>query len=183
MKTLCRLFLASLPMMPLATGAADAAKSAPPAGSARAGAAGTPAPGFSMDNCLRPFDPAATGKTSVGYQFWFADGTLAPDASTVKISVVGPRLGTHAPHRHAEDEFFFVLEGTAEFFLDGERRTGGPLTLFYCPSWHEHGIRNVGDSELKYLVMKKQPGPAAKPSTSVKQVPGAAQPPGVNPPK
>jgi quercetin dioxygenase-like cupin family protein len=165
-------FLTLLALMhtlsPLAVLAADAAKS--PA------AALTPAPGYTMENCLRPFDPAKVGKTSVGYQYWFADGTLASDASTVKMSVVGPRLGTHAPHRHAEEEFFFVLEGTAEFFLDGERRTGGPLTLFFCPSGHEHGIRNVGDTELKYLVLKKQPG-AAKAPGKVQQLPGAAQPP------
>ena len=134
-----------------------------------------------MDHCLRPFDPSRAGKTSVGYQYWFADGTVASDSSTVKMSVVGPRLGTHAPHRHAEEEFFFVLEGAAEFFLNGERRTGGPLTLFFCPSGHEHGIRNVGDTELKYLVLKKQPG-AAKPPGKVQQVPGAAQPPAVKVP-
>jgi quercetin dioxygenase-like cupin family protein len=142
----------------------------------KSSSAGMPAAGYSMANCLRRFDPSAVSKTTVGYQFWFADGTLASDNSTVKMSVVGPRLATHEPHRHAEDEFFFVLEGTAEFFLDGERRSGGPLTLFYCPSWHEHGIRNAGDTELKYLVLKKQPGPAPKPAPDVKQVPGAALP-------
>jgi mannose-6-phosphate isomerase-like protein (cupin superfamily) len=26
---------------------------------------------------------------------------------------------------------------------------------FYCPPSVEHGIRNVGDTELKYLVIKK----------------------------
>ena len=175
MKTASCLAFALLLSVPAASFAADAAKPAPPAGPAAAGAAGTPAPGYSMENCLRPFDPAAVAKTTVGYQFWFADGTLA-DGNTVKLSVVGPRLATHAPHRHAEDEFFFIVEGTAEFYLDGERKVAGPMTLFYCPSWHEHGICNVGDTELKYLVLKKQPGPAPK-ARDVKQVPGAARPP------
>jgi quercetin dioxygenase-like cupin family protein len=48
-----------------------------------------------------------------------------------------------------------VLEGTAEFHLDGETATGGPMTSFYCPSGSTHGIRNIGDTELKYLVIKK----------------------------
>ena len=30
-----------------------------------------------------------------------------------------------------------------------------PTTSFYCPSNVMHGIRNVGDTELKYLVIKK----------------------------
>lgn len=137
---------------------------------------GVPVPGYSLENCVKSFDPAAAAKTAVGYQFWFADAGLA-DGKTVKLSVVGPHLATHPPHRHAEDEFFFVLEGTAEFYLDGERRTAGPLTMFYCPSGHEHGIRNVGDTELKYLVLKKYLGPVPASPADVKQVPGAAQPP------
>ena len=134
---------------------------------------GTPTPGYSITNCVRPFDAAAADKTSVGYQFWFADNAFA-DGNTVKLSVVGPHLATHAPHRHGEDEYFFVLEGTAEFYLDGERKVAGPMTLFYCPSWHEHGIRNVGETDLKYLVLKKYLLPAPH-ATDVKQVPGAAQ--------
>jgi oxalate decarboxylase/phosphoglucose isomerase-like protein (cupin superfamily) len=31
----------------------------------------------------------------------------------------------------------------------------GPMTSFYCPSGSKHGIRNIGDTELKYLVIKK----------------------------
>jgi quercetin dioxygenase-like cupin family protein len=30
-----------------------------------------------------------------------------------------------------------------------------PYTSLYCPSNVEHGIRNAGDTELKYLVIKK----------------------------
>ena len=136
---------------------------------------GQPVPGYSIANCVRPFDGASVDKTAVGYQFWFADFAFA-GGNTVKLSVVGPHLATHAPHRHAEDEFFIVIEGTAEFYLDGERKVAGPLTMFYCPSWHEHGIRNVGDTEMKYLVLKKYLKPAS-PAIDVKQVPGAAQPP------
>ena len=71
------------------------------------------------------------------------------------MSVVAPHKSTHAPHKHIEDEFFFVLEGTAEFYLDGKTITSGPYTSFYCPSNVMHGISNVGDTELKYLVIKK----------------------------
>jgi quercetin dioxygenase-like cupin family protein len=38
---------------------------------------------------------------------------------------------------------------------DGKTATGGPMTSFYCPSGVKHGIRNIGDTELKYLVIKK----------------------------
>lgn len=109
---------------------------------------------YTIDNCVNSFTPASIESTAVGYQYWFADKQFL-DGRTLKMSVVKPHGATHAPHRHAEDEFFFVLEGRAEFFLNGATKVAGPLTSFYCPPNSEHGIRNVGDSVLKYLVIKK----------------------------
>lgn len=134
-----------------------------------------PAPGYTIRNCINVFDPAKAELTAVGYQYWFANTSLA-DGKTVKLSVVGPHLATHSEHRHAEDEFFFILEGTAEFLLDGERQTVGPQTLLYCPSWHLHGIRNVGDTDLKYLVIKKYAGPVPPASGATERSPNAAKP-------
>ena len=94
-----------------------------------------------------------TEKTKVGYQYWFSDKSFA-NGRTVKMSVVNPHSATHPPHVHEGDEFFFILEGTAEFYLNGETRTAGPFTSFYCPPGSEHGIRNVGNTVLKYLVIR-----------------------------
>jgi mannose-6-phosphate isomerase-like protein (cupin superfamily) len=110
-------------------------------------------PGYSIEDVVNSFDESGVKTTTVGYQYWFADKSLA-DGKTLKLSVVRPNAVTHEPHTHEEDEFFFVLEGTAEFHLEGETKTGGPMTSFYCPSGMKHGIRNVGDTELKYLVIK-----------------------------
>ena len=109
---------------------------------------------YSVENCVNEFSMGGIEKTKVGYQFWFIDKNYL-DGRTIKLSVVAPHSATHPPHKHSEDEFFFVLEGSAEFYLNGETKTAGPMTSFYCPSFSEHGIRNVGDTELKYLVMKK----------------------------
>lgn len=109
---------------------------------------------YTIDNCVTEFSMDKTDKTQVGYQFWFADRDFI-DGRTLKMSAVAPHSATHPPHKHVEDEFFFVLEGTAEFFLAGKTKVAGQYTSFYCPSNVEHGIRNVGDTELKYLVIKK----------------------------
>lgn len=111
-------------------------------------------PKYTLDNTVNTFDMDKAEETRNGYRYWFADKQLA-DGKTLKLSVVAPGKGTHAPHEHAEDEFFFVLEGTAEFHLNGETAVRGPMTSFYCPTGSKHGIRNVGDTELKYLVIKK----------------------------
>jgi mannose-6-phosphate isomerase-like protein (cupin superfamily) len=98
--------------------------------------------------------PAKAESTNVGFQYWFVDKTFL-DGRTLKMSVVAPQKATHLPHRHAEDEIFLVLEGTAELYLDGKTKVAGANTSFYCPPNREHGIRNVGETDLKYLVIKK----------------------------
>jgi mannose-6-phosphate isomerase-like protein (cupin superfamily) len=109
---------------------------------------------YTIENCINTFSMDKIEKTNVGYQYWFADKDFA-DGKTLKMSVVAPHSATHSPHIHSEDEFFFVLEGKAEFYLKGKWTSAGPMTSLYCPSNVEHGIRNAGVSELKYLVVKK----------------------------
>ncbi|MBC7845338.1 MAG: cupin domain-containing protein [Flavobacterium sp.] len=109
---------------------------------------------FTIENCVNHFELDKSVKTKVGYQYWFIDQNFI-DGNTLKMSVVGPHLSTHPPHRHIEEEFFFILEGTATFYLEGKTVTAEAYTSFYCHSNMEHGISNAGDTELKYLVMKK----------------------------
>lgn len=111
---------------------------------------------YTIDNCVNEFSIDRTEKTQAGYQYWFVDKSFA-DRKTLKLSVVEPHQATHAPHSHPEDEFFFILEGKAEFYLNGKTKIVGPYTSLYCPSYSEHGIRNAGDTVLKYLVIKKYP--------------------------
>jgi mannose-6-phosphate isomerase-like protein (cupin superfamily) len=109
---------------------------------------------YTLDNCINQFSMDKTVKTDAGYQYWFVDKDFA-DGKTLKMSVVAPHSATHAPHVHTEDEFFFILEGNAEVYLIDKWKSIPPNTSFYCPSNVEHGIRNSGEKELKYLVIKK----------------------------
>jgi mannose-6-phosphate isomerase-like protein (cupin superfamily) len=109
---------------------------------------------WTIDNCVSQFNADEVIPTGVGYQYWFADKKFL-DGQTLKLSVVKPFSATHAPHIHTEDEFFFILEGKARFYLAGDSVDAMPYASFYCPSGVEHGIRNAGNTELKYLVIKK----------------------------
>jgi len=109
---------------------------------------------WNIEKCVNVFSKDKIEKTDAGYQYWFVDKNLA-GGKTLKMSVVKPHEATHPPHSHPEEEFFFVLEGTVEFYLNGERKVVGPFSSLYCPPNVEHGIRNVGDTEAKYLVVKK----------------------------
>jgi mannose-6-phosphate isomerase-like protein (cupin superfamily) len=109
---------------------------------------------YTIGNCVNTFTISGIESTKVGYQYWFVNRDFI-DGRTLKMSVVAPHEATHPPHHHAEDEFFFLLEGKAEFSLDGQTRSAEPYASFYCPPNSEHGIRNAGDTVLKYLVIKK----------------------------
>ena len=109
---------------------------------------------YTLENCINEFKMDKTVKTDAGYQYWFVDKDFI-DGRTLKLSVVAPHMATHAPHVHPEDEIFFILEGNPEVYLNGKWKQIGPNSSFYCPSNIEHGIRNPGDKELKYLVIKK----------------------------
>lgn len=109
---------------------------------------------YTLDNCITTFSMENTKKTDAGFQFWFIDKNFL-DGRTLKMSAVEPHKATHAPHVHAEDEIFYILQGTAEVYLAGQWKKVEANTSFYCPSNVEHGIRNPGDTELRYLVIKK----------------------------
>jgi len=109
---------------------------------------------FTIENCVNEFDMEDATKTNSGYRYWFVDKNFI-DGRTLKLSVVEAGKATHAPHVHENDEFFFILEGKAKFHLDGKEKVVGPQTSLYCPSNVPHGISNAGDTELKYLVIKK----------------------------
>jgi mannose-6-phosphate isomerase-like protein (cupin superfamily) len=135
--------------------APSAAPAAPVAAAyVRPAGAVAPEPRYNLDNTANTFTMGKTEKTKVGYVYWFFDKQIA-DGKTLKLSVVGPHQASHDPHFHVEDEFFYVLEGKAEFFLDGKRKVVGANTGMYAPSNVTHGIKNAGDTELKYLVIKE----------------------------
>lgn len=111
-------------------------------------------PVYSIENCVNEFDLSKATQTKVGYQYWFGDKNFTHE-NTLKMSIVSPGKSTHAPHRHPEEEFFYILEGRATFYLDGKTVEVGPNTSLYCPPNSEHGISNAGQTDLKYLVIKK----------------------------
>lgn len=109
---------------------------------------------FTIENCVNEYSEEKSDETKSGHRFWFADKEFI-DGRTIKLSAVKPFGATHPPHTHTEDEFFFILEGKAKFYLDGKTKEVGAYTSLYCPANIPHGISNSGDTELKYLVIKK----------------------------
>ena len=68
--------------------------------------------------------------------------------------------GVGAPtHTHPDglEEIIMVLEGTAEFWVDGEHSTLEAGDLIILPPYSHHGFRNVGDDTLHIFAVFSSP--------------------------
>jgi mannose-6-phosphate isomerase-like protein (cupin superfamily) len=72
---------------------------------------------------------------------------------------VTPPGGGPPPHWHTnEDEWFYVLSGTASFFADGAWRDIGPGSRVFCPRMSIHTFRNNTAEPLEMLVTTSPAG-------------------------
>lgn len=72
---------------------------------------------------------------------------------------ITPPGGGPPPHYHSnEDEWFLVLEGRADFFLDGVWQEMPVGTSLYIPKGTIHTFRNAGDTPLKMLTQTSPAG-------------------------
>jgi quercetin dioxygenase-like cupin family protein len=68
------------------------------------------------------------------------------------ISTLNAGASSHPPHRHPQEEFIIIKEGTLDVFINGESRRVGPGSLFFFASNDWHNVQNVGDGPATYLV-------------------------------
>lgn len=108
---------------------------------------------YSIEQCVNEFNFEKSEKTKAGCQYWFSDKNYA-DGKTLKMSVVKPGLEVHPPKANAVDEFLFVVEGIGEYYLNGKTKKVGPLTSLFYPANAVCGLKNIGKSDLKYLVIR-----------------------------
>jgi len=60
----------------------------------------------------------------------------------------------HAPHRHPDEEIILVKEGLLEVTINGHARRAGSGSVFFYASGDQHGMRNVGDGDATYYVIR-----------------------------
>ncbi|PYQ12338.1 MAG: hypothetical protein DMF80_18955 [Acidobacteria bacterium] len=69
-------------------------------------------------------------------------------------AVLKPGQQIHPPHRHAEEEFLIVTEGSGRWHLDGKDFPAARGDAIYAAPWVMHGITNTGSAPLRFVVMK-----------------------------
>ena len=70
------------------------------------------------------------------------------------IAVLDPGSTPHPPHRHPEEEFLIVTEGTGQIECDGVTTEVGPGAMMYCAGNTLHGITNTGTVPMTFYWSK-----------------------------
>ena len=83
---------------------------------------------------------------------WIQEG-LSSDKLSIHISEVAPGQRAHPPHTHEGIEAFYLLEGKATLEIDGETREIGPNEVVILDPRVSHGLRNTGDTPIRYMVI------------------------------
>ncbi|MBI1389790.1 MAG: cupin domain-containing protein [bacterium] len=108
---------------------------------------------YTIETCLQTLNRESAETTTNGWMFWFVKRDFS-DGLNLKMSQVNAHSAIHGAHKHPEKEIYYILDGEAEFTLDGVSRTVGKDSAMYCPPNVMHGIHNAGDGPLRYLVIK-----------------------------
>src|SRR5438093_10229983 len=89
-----------------------------------------------------------------GFAMPFVNAECGAEKLAMHVSEILPGQAAHEPHAHEGEEIMFVLEGTAEIRMGEETQTVGPNTAVFCPPHVFHGIRNVGETPIRYLIIR-----------------------------
>ena len=85
---------------------------------------------------------------------YFGGQTFATKDVLVAVAVVQPGKAVHYAHRHAEEEYLALVEGTGVWTLDGKDSPAQRGDILYVEPWVYHGLTNTGDKPLTFLVVR-----------------------------
>ena len=108
---------------------------------------------MSTAKVVRPSDQATTTRGAGDEYRYLATGRDTSGSYFMMEAVVPPDAG---PPRHVqtrEDEGFYIVEGTATFWVDGEEVEAGPGTFLNVPRGAVHNFKNRMEQIVRMLIL------------------------------
>ncbi|EDY83739.1 Cupin domain protein [Verrucomicrobiia bacterium DG1235] len=84
----------------------------------------------------------------------FDSMTVTAERLRCHVTSLHAGLVSHAAHRHPDEEIIVVKEGLLEATVEGKSETAGPGSVFFFASGELHGLRNAGETEATYYVIR-----------------------------
>lgn len=97
--------------------------------------------------------PAERGPWGEIRRYFSGEGFGAKDLLAA-IAVVKPGEALHEAHRHAEEEFLLITEGSGTWHLSGKEFPLKKGDVLYVEPWAMHGCRNTGKEPLTFFVAR-----------------------------
>jgi mannose-6-phosphate isomerase-like protein (cupin superfamily) len=72
----------------------------------------------------------------------------------VALAHVLPGKSAHPEHRHAMEEYLYLVRGEGEWRLDGKKSTAKAGDVLYIDPWKFHGLVNTGKDTLTFFVVR-----------------------------
>lgn len=101
------------------------------------------------------FDDAESRPADWGeFHRYFGGETFGTKNVLTAVAVVEPGKAVHRAHRHAEEEYLAVLQGSGTWSLDGKEVPAQRGGILYVEPWVYHGLTNTGTEKLIFLVVR-----------------------------
>ncbi len=103
------------------------------------------------------WDDARVHKADWGQmRFYFTGQTGATQNVLTAVAIVEPGKAVHKAHRHAEEEYLVLVDGSGTWHLAGKEFPAQRGDILYVEPWVYHGLKNTGDRPLIFLVVRYQ---------------------------
>jgi len=101
------------------------------------------------------WDDLAPKQTKTGFRRDVFDlPTPTLDRFHCHITTLDPGQTTGAPHRHPQEEFIVLKEGTLEVNIDGRKQTATAGSMIFFAANEMENMRNIGAAPATYYVIQ-----------------------------
>jgi mannose-6-phosphate isomerase-like protein (cupin superfamily) len=87
-------------------------------------------------------------------RFWTHEATPSLDGVLTGLAILEPGRELHPPHRHAEEELLWIVEGRGTWHLDGRSFDASAGDLLYAEPHALHGITSGAAGPVTFYVLQ-----------------------------
>lgn len=85
---------------------------------------------------------------------YFTGETAGTKDVLTAVAIVKPGKAVHLAHRHGEEEYLILAEGSGTWSLDGKAFPAKRGDILYTESWVYHGLTNTSSEQLIFVVVR-----------------------------